>query len=1167
MTGPVKHPFPMQDAVVVTEFGDHANLYTESTIDFDRDTATDNETSHTQRKPNQLKDLDALFGPMKIGAYSITRRSLDALGATVNGEPLTGDNTLFRNPRRSFINSLQFNYSEIEKRIKITSFGDNYLLPTFLYEMAIARPADALAIIREEANPPLDESGYRKKTIQLLNAAQKIDLRLISDGKANYPRWALIRQYGTLGASVGLQLFGILMGLRGVHDALQVNNGGEAIFNGLGVVTEGASIAFDVATTRIGKGMIEAGNNAFKDFAKTRAGLRWSRTGGIVGGALTLPFDIMSAVRELKAAEARSGKEAADHYVGAGLNIASAAMTVVLGSAAMAGFSFAGPVGLAAGAMMAIGAQIYGAVRLVDDIDDYIELTLEERWRTGWFKFVFMDPDQDILNRYESAKARAEHARQLKTTARKYLDETMKDTTEAVVNGAFEVTLLPRREYVTQWGLKTSKIVYIPHLSDADDLIDARDGVTTQTPGAELGSADNGKNILWLLGGGNDTVTGVENKPNVFYFTNGKKVLTGGVENDRFIMQNAAQVLDNPDPDDTRHSILRGGGGRNSLEFDGTQTSQAGGRGYDLDLSAGTLHVFTPDAASEEGNRYSFKALLERINEIHTLSNGTTIVTGSKDADIIVSRGKDTIHAGDGDDTIHLHKEGAAAFGGSGQDIYNLPQTANNLSITEDGVEESAIVLDWRMDLIETWRIVKTTLEITLKFDFDDARRSKLYIHDVYRQTDGVRVLINNRITVVTRDRFHLKPDLPEQITEATSVEIKAIVTREGGQEPVTILDARLAHNVPANTFTDYYVQRHTRHSSIISGQSAALYGSRIFLDFDSSELTSVNIFFDTEIDWEHSSPSDKINITCSYYFHFEDKVLEISKFATHKAMTLEDALQKIVNNQINHGYSLVFRDGKVHTVTLTKEMAAAPRTDLYRLARNSRSFAPVALPLKMKPDTYFFRLPEQAPYELGDRNSCSLLTYIPGQSRITSIEGSGGTYLVHLCEKMIFRLSTPGGLANAVHRLDYSSTWELDARELGKFTIELLGTRLYLGSTTIHVPEYSGEDLVDQIFVIDAHGIIYTVDLIFDMVYPGGLDGRYFEPPKDDQSPWPEAFAGIADKEMRVSHMIMADGSAGHLKYNLAQRKWTLSSDPSRDISYSDLLVLNRCEHQLAKA
>ncbi|MEG2392462.1 MAG: hypothetical protein RSB64_16405 [Pseudomonas sp.] len=107
----------------------------------------------------------------------------------------------------------------------------------------------------------------------------------------------------------------------------------------------------------------------------------------------------------------------------------------------------------------------------------------------------------------------------------------------------------------------------------------------------------------------------------------------------------------------------------------------------------------------------------------------------------------------------------------------------------------------------------------------------------------------------------------------------------------------------------------------------------------------------------------------------------------------------------------------------------------------------------------------------------------------------------------------------------------------------------------------------MDQIFVIDAHGIIYTVDLIFDMVYPGGLDGRYFEPPKDDQSPWPEAFAGIADKEMRVSHMIMADGSAGHLKYNLAQRKWTLSSDPSRDISYSDLLVLNRCEHQLAKA
>ncbi|UHC80648.1 hypothetical protein LS633_19580 [Pseudomonas sp. NIBR-H-19] len=505
MTGPVKHQFSIQDSVVVTDIGDTPNPSTDSTIDFDRDASDSGKTS-SHSKPNQLKELDDLFGPLQFGASTITRRSLDALGATVNGQPLTGDNTHFRIPRRSFINSLQFSYSEIEKRTKVTTLGKNYLLPTFLYELASARPADAPPVIREEADAPPDASGFRKKTIQLLNAAQKIDLRRVSANPTNYPYWALVRQYSVLGPSLGIQLFGIWMGLRGINDALKAKNETDAFFNGIGLVTEGASIAVDVVTTRVGTSLIKTGSDAFNDFARTRAGLRWSRSGGLIGGALTLPFDIMSAVKEFKTAESKSGKEATAHYVSDGLNIASAAMTVILGSAAMAGFSFAGPVGLIAGAMMAIGSQVYGAVSLVDDIDDYIELTLEERWRTGWFTFVFMEADRDILDRYEIAKARAAHSSQLKATARKYLDETMKNTTEAVVNGAFEVTLLPRREYTTNWGLKTSKIVYVPQIRDTDDLIDARDGVTTQTPGAELGSAENGKNILWLLGGGNDTV-------------------------------------------------------------------------------------------------------------------------------------------------------------------------------------------------------------------------------------------------------------------------------------------------------------------------------------------------------------------------------------------------------------------------------------------------------------------------------------------------------------------------------------------------------------------------------------------------------------------------------------------------------------------------------------
>ena len=84
MTGPVKHQFSIQDSVVVTNIGDAPNPSTDSTIDFDRDASDSGKTS-SHSKPNQLKELDDLFGPLQFGASTITRRSLDALGATVNG--------------------------------------------------------------------------------------------------------------------------------------------------------------------------------------------------------------------------------------------------------------------------------------------------------------------------------------------------------------------------------------------------------------------------------------------------------------------------------------------------------------------------------------------------------------------------------------------------------------------------------------------------------------------------------------------------------------------------------------------------------------------------------------------------------------------------------------------------------------------------------------------------------------------------------------------------------------------------------------------------------------------------------------------------------------------------------------------------------------------------
>ena len=102
-----------------------------------------------------------------------------------------------------------------------------------------------------------------------------------------------------------------------------------------------------------------------------------------------MPFDINDAVTSFNAAAVTSGKEAQDHYVSGGLSVAGAAISLALGMAAVAGFgSVAGPLGLAAAGLLIATSLIYQAARVVDDIDDYIELTFHERLRSGWFAFT-----------------------------------------------------------------------------------------------------------------------------------------------------------------------------------------------------------------------------------------------------------------------------------------------------------------------------------------------------------------------------------------------------------------------------------------------------------------------------------------------------------------------------------------------------------------------------------------------------------------------------------------------------------------------------------------------------------------------------------------------------------------------------------------------------------
>ncbi|WP_460117669.1 calcium-binding protein [Pseudomonas sp. H3_G09] len=1135
------------DTVVITDMRFESNERKPATID----------APESSSKSNQLNFADEIFGPLQIGDISITRVALDHLGATVNGKPLNGRNTFSRVLKRSFIDALQFDLNKVEHAIKTTTGSDTYLLPTLLFEMASHRPLTAPPLFSERVSDDSGPGSYHRKLMKLANAAQALDLQHVHLPK-HHPRWkTLSKSYAALGSSVGIQGFGIFMGLRGVVDAIKADNTTEIAINSLGIASELGSIAVDVTVSKIATQMLTAGQHAYRDFARTRMAIRLGRSGGLLGGALTLPFDIYTAVRSMNAAENATGKDAMDHYVSAGLSITSAAMTVILGAAAMAGFSLAGPVGLAAGAILAIGSQVYGAVRIVDDIDDYIELTLEERWRTGWFAFCMKDIDQDVQDRYVKAKTLLQHSVKLQAAARTLLDGPLKDTTEAIVNGQFEVRLRPTRVWKRNWWTKQDawESANVPEIVGLDDSIDAREGVTQQTPGAELGTAADNKSVLWLLTEGRDSVKGVEKKPNVFHYKSGKKELTGGEKDDRFVFDNAAALL-KQGANVGEHSVLRGGAGNDTLVLSGVHSGYRTDKtGYDVDLPGGTLKVISPDQSADNGRKHTLHSLLDSIENIETVDSAVSVVTGTAQNNIIKARGSDVIEAGAGDDQIHLLHKDAKASGEAGIDQYFIAHVAGRFSIIEDGKQPSYILLKWKKDLIDSCKIEENDLLVISGFEFNDRLKNILTIHDVYEKQANERILINNNLTFITSDGFYFRLDLPEKIAEGETADLAEIIIKLGQpQRPVIVYaeECWIRHHQDAS----YYLPR---ASNMTTFYSVTRYEtvSRIYLDYSSDELTRAEAHF-----FSFKPKSNRLTAGCHLIYHLGDKRIKLNYFSCARNEDDHDNLTKILRTMAVrpfYRYVLIFKDGIAINAGLTDETEALPAFTDYAVQRDW--IVEMPLPLAFRSRRFSYALPENKSHEMGNRNCCATLTALTVQTAMETLIGESATYLIHLVADMTIKLSTPGALASSPVRLANSSTWELDATKLGSVAIKLSNNQLSIGTCTVYLPVYESEDLIDQIRVITANGIVHTVDLVFDRVYQDGLDARFFEAP-DVAGAMPSALAPLATDVVKVSNVNWIFDERAALSYSFAAFGWVLSADNSR-VEASELRVANRCSHQ----
>ncbi|MHC8382521.1 calcium-binding protein [Pseudomonas sp. LB3P14] len=1153
------------DAVELTDIDFRTNELTPATIDF-KDSGTDH-VSNTSQYAAQLKVVDQLFGPLEIGSFSITRSALDALGATIGGLPLEGSNTFFRVPKRSFINALQFSASAIETRMKATTAADDYNLPSLLFEIASRRPMTAPVLLRDETRTADKSGSYRLKLEKLLNAAQKLDVRRANMPK-NTPSWVnRVKSSSMASTGVGLQAFGLYSGLRGLQDAIKNKNSYETLFNSASIAVELSSVAVEVAVAKKATQMIKAGQHAYKDFTKTMVGVRLGRAGGLIAGALTLPFDIIAAVNAFDAASKATGKEATAHYVSAGLSITSAAMTVILGIAALAGFSFAGPVGLVAGLLLVAGSQIWGAVGAVDEIDDYIELTTIERLRTGWFAFWGISPDKNVQDLYLIAKAASEHSRMLRAMSEKLLNGPLKDSTEVIVNGNFNVTIKQVPVRTTSWwtGKQTIELVDRPQINDGDDVIDARSGVSKDTPGAVFGSAGDHKSVLWLLGKGTDTILGVEKKPNIFQYATGIKDLTGGDKDDEFVFEDSALLLADG-PNDAFISRLDGGPGSDTLVMTGRLDELPDTRlGYRIELDYGLMSIITltPDRKDRWNYRHTRLASIENVE---TLAGARSEVKGTDGPNIITARGNDKIAAGAGDDQMYLLGGTTIADGGPGTDSYAITHQKGSIYITEDGVEDSIIALDWRMDLIESWKIEDLRLVITSRFDLDDTREKRVVIEGVYQNTDHQRTLRNRKLTFITKDHFHLAPELPDTLPAGALCDIEVVITQPGRvQRPIILYkpECKVAHDKN----THYYVSPSAERITFDVTRPSKSALTTIYLDVSSHELSRIETSYKADLRREVNI--NRIMYTeCSMTLHFGAKQLAFKNLASSLSVGLQKINERLTAPSLwlNHHFILILNDNVSYRLVQPGLSVDVFANDRFEITGPLSFTCEVALPLTARNGKFAFVRPhDNEAHTLGTREKCVRLDAQPEQTAVEHLVGEGSKYLVHLSHDMTWRVSTPGALAGATPRLPYSSTWEFDATQLGSVDIKLVNNRLHVGSTVIYLPEYdSPQDLIDQVSVITANGIVHVVDLIFEAVYIGGIDARYFLPPSDSTKALPKELTDANSEGLTVTNIAMRDGTPGLLTYHPQERRWMLEDDKARSIQLADLRVVNHCLHHI---
>lgn len=1120
------------------------------------------DTSLPPGKMPKLKDVDKFFGPLRFGQVTVSREELHVLGAKISGQEVTAANTYFKTADQAFYDALELDPAKVAARMISAADADSHNVSTFMFELATLRSDTAGPLMRKM--PAGDNAAQMDKISNTLNTVQRLQIHDASH-LDQMPGWvdrAKSRAMTSMGA--GMQAFGLYSAYRGTLEALKNRDWVEAGLNAGGGMAEIASLGLEYALSKTGEAMIRNGALAFEQFGKTTAGLRLIRGAGLIASVLTLPFDIYTAVKSFSEAAVAEGKKAQDLYVTGAMSVVSAGLSLALGVAALAGFSYAGPVGLGAAAIMILGAKIYAAARVVDDIDDYIELTFHENLRSGWFAFTGQDLDQDVMDRYKLEKTFADNFKATKKRNVKWLENELKDSMEAIVSGRISKSLKSEQIAKFSWDPAAGELPYVtvntPTLEDADDNYNCWYGLPTDNEQITFGKIDpdNPKGILWQLGGGNDDVTGVGAKPNTFMYGSGKKILQGGWADDTFVFQQSHEALKLEKPPSVIEvGRLHGGDGKDLLWLQGEvprnySSTEPPYKGFIVDLPKGKLSL----RSSQSSEQDAVHSTIQSFEKIQTLKRGSNRVYGTDNAEEIGVNGNDYIKAGGGDDQISVNSHSAIVDGGRGNDTYLINGDSLDVSLIEDGHGHSTVYLGVSLESIQSWLIKDNALLIeSLRGDAQGLPRRTLTIEGAYQTINGKRTLRNDKWTFITQDGYYLQPDLPGETAELENFSIKTIVLSPGiPKTSPTVLNNY--QTVPTDADSFYYISADTAIATLNASKHDKVRLSTVYIDYDSQDISEVRAHYHVDMVPEHIYKKlIHKNVSLTLLFKCGATVLSLdnSMFLGFKNGAYEPYPSIRMGRWFTtHGFILVMRDGVSYRVDcpnlpyLDDVQTQGIKVVESRFALNERA----GKYLFVKPGIKQITLKNTA-QRIDFKNMSHASDYY--------LEGRSAHYEIYPSSNISIHLST----AEKDARTYGSSNWVIYTAQLEKpvlrSQLSITGSLLKINSIHVYLPDSDDPELpIETVDVCLASGHRYRVNNLFETISLFSMDATVYS-----------SVAAIAEEinrhhlaeeleseETPVDNLYLTATPSEKIHYNASSKTWHVTQHPARTVLLQDLNI-----------